>query len=405
MFAIAAGAGLASFAMNFWIPFLPLFMKELGATSDANALFWVAIATTGQGFARLVAGPAWGVLSDRVGRKVMYVRALAFATATTLIAAFATEPWHVAVAFGCQGLFSGFIPAAVALTSVTVPEERLTSGLGAVTAAQYIGNTAGPAVGAALALLFGLRGAILAGAMMPALAAVAVFVVVPRDRVEREPRAPGEVVRGAEPRMRSVFLGPQFMLAVALYFFLFASGQLLRLTVPIGIEDLTARNAEGLVGIAFTASGVASVVGVLLVGRRFVRPGLFGRAIGVGMVLTAVSLVLLALAPNVGIYVAVFAVASLLQAAVLPATNTLIAANVPRNRRGTAFGIASSAQALAFMAGPMGAAVIAAFSLGWGYVALGALMAMAGLAALRVREPLAQVTRPQAADVAPLPAG
>ena len=38
---IAAGAGLASLSMNFWIPFLPLYMLELGATSDANALFWV----------------------------------------------------------------------------------------------------------------------------------------------------------------------------------------------------------------------------------------------------------------------------------------------------------------------------------------------------------------------------
>jgi hypothetical protein len=49
---IALGAGLASLSMNFWIPFLPLYMLHLGATSDANAFFWVAVATTGQGFAR-----------------------------------------------------------------------------------------------------------------------------------------------------------------------------------------------------------------------------------------------------------------------------------------------------------------------------------------------------------------
>lgn len=134
---------MASLAMNFWIPFLPLYMKHLGATSDANALFWVSVATTGLGLGRLVSGPFWGILSDRLGRKLMYVRALFFATATTLIAAFATEPWHVAVAYGCQGLLSGFIPAAVALTSVTVPESRLTSSLGVVTAAQYLGNTVG----------------------------------------------------------------------------------------------------------------------------------------------------------------------------------------------------------------------------------------------------------------------
>ncbi len=182
---IAFGAGMASFSMNFWIPFLPLYMLQLGATSDANALVWVGIATTGQGVARLVSGPIWGVLSDRVGRKLMYIRALYFATATTAIAAFATEPWHVAIAFACQGLFSGFIPAAVALTSVTVPDSKLNSSLGLVTAAQYLGNTVGPAVGAGLAIVFGLRGAIVAAAIMPALAATLVVFMVPRDRVSK----------------------------------------------------------------------------------------------------------------------------------------------------------------------------------------------------------------------------
>ncbi|MBE0609305.1 MAG: hypothetical protein IH609_07990, partial [Dehalococcoidia bacterium] len=43
--AIASGAFLASFAMNFWWPFLPLFLRQIGATSDANALFWVGVAT------------------------------------------------------------------------------------------------------------------------------------------------------------------------------------------------------------------------------------------------------------------------------------------------------------------------------------------------------------------------
>ena len=52
--------------------------------------------------------------------------------------------------------------------------------------------------------------------------------------------------------------------------------------------------------------------------------------------------------------------ASLLQAAMIPITNTLIATNVSRERRGTGFGIASSAQALALMAGPIAAAALGA---------------------------------------------
>src|SRR5512144_1850767 len=135
---IAGGAAVASFAMNFWIPFLPLYMRQIGATSNADALLWVGIATTTQGIARLVSGPFWGVLSDRYGRKLMLVRALFAATLTTVVASFATAPWHIAVALGAQGLFSGFIPAAIALTSVSVPDARLNRSLGTVTGGQYI---------------------------------------------------------------------------------------------------------------------------------------------------------------------------------------------------------------------------------------------------------------------------
>lgn len=373
---IAVGAFMASLSMNFWIPFLPLYMLQLGATSDASALFWVGIAAGGQGIARLVAGPFWGTLSDRLGRKPMYIRTLYFATGTTLIAALATKPWHLAIAFACQGLFSGFIPAAVALTSVTVPESKLSSSLGTVTAAQYLGNTVGPAVGALLAIAFGMRGAILASALLPALAATMVLVVVPRDTVvpsttPKLSESAGTDAQEATSDKRR-FLSIQFGIALLICFVLFATGQMLRLMAPVSIAAFTGESATGIVGIAFTVAGIASVVGVVLA-RRVVQPGRFARLIAGGMAATAVAHVLLAVAPNAVVYVAFFALVSLLQAALLPASNTLIALNAPRDRRGTAFGIASSAQALAFLAGPMSAAMFAAVSLSFGYVVLALL--------------------------------
>jgi MFS family permease len=81
-------------------------------------------------------------------------------------------------------------------------------------------------------------------------------------------------------------------------------------------------------------------------------------------------------------------VISLAQGAMMPATNTIIAASVPQDRRGTAFGIASSVQALSFIVGPMGAALFAAISFRWGFIGLGAALAATGLAIfLGLREP------------------
>ena len=87
-------------------------------------------------------------------------------------------------------------------------------------------------------------------------------------------------------------------------------------------------------------------------------------------------------------FTAAFAGIALLQAAMVPATNTLIAANAPRERRGTAFGLASGVQALAFMVGPMAAAGFAAISLTLGFAVLGVLFVLLGIMiAVAVREP------------------
>jgi MFS family permease len=66
----------------------------------------------------------------------------------------------------------------------------------------------------------------------------------------------------------------------------------------------------------------------------------------------------------------------------------MIALNVSRERRGTAFGIGSAAQAVAFMVGPMGAAMFATISLKAGFVTISLLLlALAALVAFAVREP------------------
>ncbi|MGE0599273.1 MAG: MFS transporter [Dehalococcoidia bacterium] len=381
--AIGSGAFLASFAMNFWWPFLPLYLQDIGATSDANALFWVGMATSVQGVARLVTGPIWGILSDRYGRKLMFIRALFAATVTTAIAAIAHAPWVIVVSLSMQGLFSGFIPAAIALTSVSVPDERLDKALGVVTAGQYLGSTLGPACGAGLAILFGFRGAILASAVLPTLAAIWIIIAIPRDQVA--PRA-AQLRRAGAQRFQISFswlsgFSRTFWIAVILYFGLFALNQLIRVATPIALKDIAGEDrASTLSGIAFTAAGAGSVIGVLVVARLLgFWTGLRGSLVALTL-LSAAAAPALAIGDNEWYFVAGLLVFAVANGASMPATNTLIASTVPPARRGTAFGLASSAQAFAFMVGPMSAAYFASTSLAVGFVVCGALFV--GLAVL-----------------------
>jgi DHA1 family multidrug resistance protein-like MFS transporter len=383
---IAVAAGMASFAMNFWVPFLPVYMKQLGAESDAAALAWIGAAYTGTGIGRLVGGPFWGVLSDRYGRKRMFVRALLAATLTTLIAAGAQAPWHFVVAWTSQGLLSGFIPAAVALTSVSVPRTRLTTALGSVQGAQYTGNTIGPLIGAGLAALFGLRGAVLAGALVPTAAALMVVLVVPRDRAGALPAA--DPAPGGRLTALTGGLSMQLGLGLLLFFTIHMTGGLVRTAAPVALERLSHRAATDLAGLTFAAGGLASALGAVGLARLFRPPASIRTPLVAVLLAAAAAHGLLGLADSATLFIVAFALTGLCQGAMLPATNTVIAAAVPYERRGAAFGLASSVQALAFVAGPLGAAYFAGVSLAVGFLALGGMLALVGaVTALALREP------------------
>lgn len=395
--AIGSGAFLASFAMNFWWPFLPLYLRDIGATSDANALFWVGIATAVQGVARLLTGPFWGVLSDRYGRKLMLIRALYAATITTAIAAAAHAPWVIVVSLTMQGLFSGFIPAAIALTSVSVPDHKLDRALGVVTAGQYLGSTLGPAAGAGLAVAFGFRGAIVASAILPSLAASWIIFAVPRDHVAARLAS----VKAAGGRRLHVSAGwasgfsRTFWVAVLLYFGLFALNQLIRVATPIALKDIVGEDrASTLSGIAFSAAGAGSVIGVLVVARILgLWTGLRGSLV-VLTVLSAAAAPALAFGGNEWTFIAGLVVFTVANGASMPATNALIASTVEPARRGTAFGLASSAQAVAFMIGPMSAAFFAATSLALGFVVCGVLFLCLALVVAFLSKPATEATQP-----------
>jgi DHA1 family multidrug resistance protein-like MFS transporter len=118
------------------------------------------------------------------------------------------------------------------------------------------------------------------------------------------------------------------------------------------------------------------------------KPGHFRSSLTLVVLACAVSHIALGLAPTVLAFTAAYAVASLARGAMLPATNTVIAASVPPERRGTVFGVAAGVQAFAFIIGPMSAALFATFSLDLGFVALGvALLLTAAITFAGLREP------------------
>src|SRR5690554_2368607 len=112
----------ASFTMV--IPFLPLFLIELGVDKEYVNL-WAGLVFSAAFLFGAVMAPIWGSLSDKYGKKKMIIRAgISLAIVYGLIA-FVTNPWELLGARALHGLVGGFVPAAMAIIATSSPDRNL----------------------------------------------------------------------------------------------------------------------------------------------------------------------------------------------------------------------------------------------------------------------------------------
>jgi DHA1 family multidrug resistance protein-like MFS transporter len=143
--------------MSMFLPFLPLYVRELGVTELAKVEAVSGLLFAAPFFAATVATPVWGFLGDRHGRKLMVVRASFGLALATLLMGFARTIPQLLVLRVAQGAVSGFIAAALALMASAAPRERMGYALGTLQTAIPTGTILGPLIGGALADLIGYR--------------------------------------------------------------------------------------------------------------------------------------------------------------------------------------------------------------------------------------------------------
>ena len=65
--------------MTLLLPFLPLYVQQLGVEHAAAIVQWSGVAFGATFFGAAMTAPLWGRLADRYGRKLMLIRAAASA--------------------------------------------------------------------------------------------------------------------------------------------------------------------------------------------------------------------------------------------------------------------------------------------------------------------------------------
>ena len=183
---------IAFVGFQFFSPFLPLYIRELGVTDPSAIALWSGVLAAVTPAVSGLLSPLFGRLADRFGRKMMLIRSLAAFTIIIAAMGLVRTVWQLLVARLLMGLFAGFTPMAIALASISAPRERASVAIARVQGAQLLSVAIGPAVGGLVASHVGLRPAFFVTAGMCVIALVALIFLFEEARGEAaagQPRA------------------------------------------------------------------------------------------------------------------------------------------------------------------------------------------------------------------------
>jgi MFS transporter, DHA1 family, multidrug resistance protein len=155
--AINIAAAMVFAGFTFVMPFLPLYVRDLGVKGEASIASWAGLLMTVAPLLASLLAPAWGRLADRHGMKIMVERcSLAIAIHWALFG-FARNPYDLLWLRIMLGLFGGFQTLAMPMVVAAAPREHVSRSIGGLQTVQMISSAVGPLLGGTLADWIGIR--------------------------------------------------------------------------------------------------------------------------------------------------------------------------------------------------------------------------------------------------------
>ena len=173
---------LAMVGMSSIVPFLPLFVRDLGIKSIEETSKWSGLVFAGPFFVSLFLSSLWGNLGDKYGRKLMTIRATFGLAIAQIIIGFSTDINQLFIGRLIQGGLSGFLPAAMALIASNTPEEKTGYALGVLQSSTAAGTVLGPLFGGIISDFLSFRAVFFMVAGLLAFVGFAIIFFVKEDK-------------------------------------------------------------------------------------------------------------------------------------------------------------------------------------------------------------------------------
>ena len=360
LYAVTAAGFIGFTGFTLVMPFLPLYLEQLGLTDVGEIALWSGLSLGVTPAITALMAPFWGRLADRYGRKIMVQRSLVSFVFVMAAMAYVTEPWHVFALRALQGLFAGYGALTLTMAADVAPKDQTAYAIGFVQTAQRIGPALGPVIGGIVAQAVGLRHAFFVTASFY-LAAVLVVTFGYDERGILKRAAASEQGRVT---FRSVLAFENFVLLMAVVLGLQLVDRSFGPVLPLFIGSLGVANAQVplIAGTLFSVSAGAGAVGNHLCARFMRRSG--ARAvIAVACATAAVGVSGYVVAGSAWWLALPTAVFGMAIGAATTAAYTAASSVIPSTARGSGFGLLTTASLVGLAVSPIASALLAATSI------------------------------------------
>ena len=338
------------------IPILPFYVEHFGAQKSTVGILFATFA-----LCQFVAGPVWGNVSDRIGRKAVLIISQIGATIGWAMLAFAPTIGWVFAARVVEGVSGGNISVTQAYVADRVEPEERTRAFGYVGAAFSAGFVLGPAAGGFLLQKLGYAMPFLLAAALQVITLLATIFFLPERVAEKGVAEKAASLRDipqyfSEPRVAPVLV-QKLSYSLGLYAWFAAFALILQAQLGFGASETS---------YFFAFFGVISVVlQIFVVGRLTTWLGVRRVSnVGFGSAVLFFALVpLVHTLPLMLLTIPLFAFGLSLTNATIA---TLLADAAPERARGTVLGVGSSLDGISgFIMPVIATGVLAAYGPPW----------------------------------------
>ncbi|WP_158746241.1 MFS transporter [Acidisphaera sp. L21] len=335
-------------SLTLLLPFLPLYVHQLGVSDPAAVVQWSGIAFGATFFSAAVVSPFWGHLADRYGRKLMLLRAsLGMAIAMSMIG-LAANIWQLVALRFLAGLLGGYASAAVVLIATQTPKDRSGWALGTLASGVMAGNLVGPLIGGLLPSLIGIRntffcaGALIFVAFLATAALVREAPLVPRERAAA--RGNWAAIPDRRPIVAMLLTGMLLMVA----------NLSIEPIISVYVSELVERPDQVTFtsGLVMSATALGSILSASRLGKLADRIGHW-RVLTICLLVAGVLILPQAVVTSAWQLIALRFLVGLSLGGLLPCVAAVIRHNVPDGIAGRTLGYSVSAQFAGQVVGPL----------------------------------------------------